>query len=150
MSLARVYLDSNVFIAAYETEGARSDHAWGILEAIEAGEIAGVTSELTLAEILIHPIEKQDHELVRAYQEIISSGEGFDVIAVNRSILVEAARLRSMWRTLRLPDAIHVASARAGGCKHIISDDRPLRHAPGLDVVQLGPQALGTIRSTPA
>ena len=37
----RVYLDSNVFIAAFEHAGARSDHAWWIFHAIEQGESEG-------------------------------------------------------------------------------------------------------------
>ena len=47
VSATRIYLDANVFIAAYESRGARSDHAWWILDAIEANEFLSVTSELT-------------------------------------------------------------------------------------------------------
>ena len=36
----RVYLDANVFVAAFEHMGAHSDHAWWIIHAIESGEIA--------------------------------------------------------------------------------------------------------------
>jgi len=143
-----IYLDANVFIAAYESQGARSDHAWWLLEAIEDGELSGVTSELTLAEILVRPIGEQDHDLVRHYQDVVSPAECLRVPAVTRQVLVEAATLRSIQRSLRLPDAIHVASARLTGCSHIVSDDRRLPFAPGLEIVQLGPHALNTIRRT--
>jgi predicted nucleic acid-binding protein len=144
----RIYLDSNVFIAAYEAQGAHSDHAWWLLEAIEDGELRGVTSEMTLAELLVRPMKEQDDDRIRDYQSIINPGDSLEVPTVSRQILFEAATLRSVRGSLRLPDAIHVASARLAGCSHIVSDDRRLPFAPGLELVQLGPHALSTIRST--
>lgn len=144
----RIYLDANVFIAAYESQGARSDHAWWLLEAIEDGQAFGVTSELTLAEVLVRPIQHEDHELARNYDEVIRSTEGFEVPTVTREVLREAASLRSLRQSLRLPDAIHVASARLTNCSHIVSDDRRLPFAPGVELVQLGPHSLSQIRTT--
>ena len=144
---SRIYLDANVFIAAYENVGARSDHAWWILTAIEDGEFLGITSELTLAEILVRPLEEQDQDLVRRYQDIISPGDGLEVSGVSRQVLIEAAMLRTIRRSLKLPDAIHVASARLTDCSHIVSDDRRLPSAPGIEVVRLGPHALDVIRA---
>ena len=112
MTPTRVYLDANVFIAAYESKGARSDHAWWLLDAIERGDLLGVTSEITLAEVLVRPFEEQDHDLIRSYQDVLSPANGMEVPNVSRQVLIEAAILRSMRRSLRLPDAIHVASAR--------------------------------------
>jgi hypothetical protein len=60
----RVYLDANVFVAAFEHVGARSDHAWWIMRAIERGEIAAGTSEITLAEVLVKPFEVGATDLV--------------------------------------------------------------------------------------
>lgn len=147
MSNARVYLDANVFIAAYETRGARSDHAWWILNAVEEGEFAAVTSELTLAEILVGPIQDGDDELARHYRSIIAPGGGLEVPAVDRKILIEAAFLRTLRRSIKLPDAIHVATARLSGCRYIVSDDRRLPFAPGVELVQLGPYAVDVMRA---
>ncbi len=146
MSDARIYLDANVFIAAYETRGARSDHAWWILQAIEDKEFQAFTSELTLAEVLVGPFQEGDDELAGHYREILLSDADFSVAAVERKVLIEAAMLRSMTRSLRLPDAIHVATARLCGCRFIVSDDRRLPIAPGVSVVQLGPHALEMMR----
>jgi predicted nucleic acid-binding protein len=143
----RIYLDTNVFIAAYETRGARSDHAWWILRAIEADEFAAVTSELTLAEILVGPIRDGDDELAGHYNDILAAGDGLEVAAVDRRVLVEAAMLRSMSRSLKLPDAIHVATGRLRDCRFIVSDDRRLPIAPGMSIVQLGPYALDVMRA---
>ncbi len=90
MSAPRIYLDTNVFIAAYENRHARSEHAWQILSAIDDGELVGVTSELTLAEFLVRPLQEQDYDRAKHYQEIIAPGAGFDVPTVDRAVLLEA------------------------------------------------------------
>lgn len=147
MTGTRIYLDANVFISAYETRGARSDHAWWLLEAVEAREFRAVTSELALAEVLVGPFQDGDDELAGHYRDIFTSEDDFAVLPVERNVLVEAAMLRGMTRSLKLPDAIHVATARLAGCEVIVSDDRRLPRAPGLTVVQLGPHALDIIRA---
>jgi predicted nucleic acid-binding protein len=146
MNGPRIYLDTNVFIAAYENKHARGAHAWRILAAIDDGEFVGVTSELTLAEFLVRPLEERDYDRAQHYQDIISPNAGLDVPTVNRAVLMEAAALRAVQKSLRLPDAIHVATARLSECSHIVSDDRRLPFAPGLGIVQLGPDALKAIR----
>lgn len=145
--IARIYLDTNVFIAAYENGHERGEHAWQILTAIDDGEFAGVTSELTLAEFLVGPLEEKDYGRAQHYQEIISPGVGFDVPAVDRAVLLEAAALRAVKKSLRLPDAIHLATARLSECSHIVSDDRRLPYAPGLAQVGLTGDALDVIRA---
>jgi len=147
MSERRIYLDTNVFIAAYENEHSPSDHAWRILTAIENGEFFGVTSELTLAELLVRPIEQSNYELAQQYQDVISPATGFDVPTIDREVLIEAATLRAVRKSLRLPDAVHVATARLYDCTHIISDDRRLPYAFGLEIVKLGAGALEAIRA---
>jgi predicted nucleic acid-binding protein len=144
----RIYLDANVFIYAYETRGARSDDAWRLLDAVENKELIAVTSELTLAEVLVGPIHDGDDALAGQYHEIFSSEDDFVVAAVERRVLIEAAVLRSLRRSLKLPDAIHVATARLHDCKFVVSDDRRLQAPPpGLSLVQLGPGSLDVIRN---
>lgn len=134
----RVYLDANVFIAAFEQPGARSEHAWWLLDAIEDGRVRGATSELTLSEILVRPIELGDAELVKAYEQMIAPGATFDVTQIGRDILIDAARLRAR-RRLRLPDAIHLACARALDCRFVVSNDVRLPAIDGLKTLPLSP-----------
>ena len=122
----RVYLDTNVFITAFEHTGAHSDHAWWILESIERQDILGATSELTLAEVLVNPLEAGAADLAAGYEKMIAPARSFEVSAVSRKILIGAASLRAGRKAIRLPDAIHVATAEALVCKFFISDDRRL------------------------
>lgn len=143
----KVYLDTNIFIAAYESSGARSDHAFWILSAIEQGEIHGVTSELTLAELIPGPAEDGDDELVEAYKQLLSDGPNMEVRPVTRDTLIESALLRIGRPGFKLPDAIHCATALRAACAAIITDDRRMPKNMGLRIVSFGPHALTDIRT---
>jgi predicted nucleic acid-binding protein len=141
----RVYLDANVFIAALENPGAHSDHAWWILEAIERNEIFGATSEITIAELLVKPIELGDLELAASYEKMIMSTDGFEVLPVHREILVEAAGIRARRSSIKLPDAIHVATARTLSCSFFLSGDRRLSLPEGIKPLTISPFTLDDI-----
>lgn len=88
--------------------------------------ISAFTSELTLAEALTKPLEAGRHDLVEIYEEMLTPSEWLSVWPVERRILIEAATLQAQLG-LRLPDAIHVATAVASGCSALLSNDRRLR-----------------------
>ena len=141
----RVYLDSNVFIAAMENPGAHSDHAWWIIDANDGGDIAAVTSEITLAEVLVKPIELGEVSIMAAYETMIASNGNFEVIPVRRDILVKAAQLRAKRRSIRLPDAIHIATALAAECSYLVSDDLRLHSIDGVKTLSVNPFTIDDI-----
>lgn len=142
----RVYLDTNVFLAAYESVGARSDHAFWILWAIERGEIQGVTSEITLAELLPGPVEEGNSALADAYKQILMDGRNMEVLPVTRETLIETAGLRAGRPGFKLPDAIHCATALRTACKAFITDDRRMPKNLGVRIVPFGPHVLDDVR----
>jgi predicted nucleic acid-binding protein len=146
----RIYLDANVFIAAFEHVGAHSDHAWWILHAIEQGEITGLTSEITLAEVLVKPVERGAADLASAYDKMIASGPNFEVLPVRRDILIRAAEIRGGRSSIRLPDAIHIATAVAMDCRVLVSDDRRMKLPEGMQLLGVNPFTLDDIFEGPA
>lgn len=122
----KVYLDTNVFIYAVEAVPEYSGAIDELFGLIEAGTVSAVTSELALAEVLSKPLEAGRQDVVDIYREMIAPSAWLSVWPVERAILIEAARLRAQL-TLRLPDAIHVATAVAAGCSALISNDHRLR-----------------------
>jgi predicted nucleic acid-binding protein len=144
-ALPRVYLDANVFITAFEQTGARSDHAWWILEAVEEGEIAGATSEISLAEVLVKPMERGATDLASAYDKMIATGPNFEVLPVRRDILTTAAGIRAGRPSVRLPDALHIASAMALGCTFFVTEDRRLRVPEGMKLLGVDPFTLDDV-----
>jgi predicted nucleic acid-binding protein len=127
----RVYFDANVFIYAVEQSPEHAAFLDELFTLLEAGEIVAVTSELTLAEVLAKPLEAQRPDLAQLYEAMIAPSDWLTVVPVERIVLVEAARLR-VPLGLKLPDAIHVASAVAARCDVLLSNDRRLRVPAGL------------------
>ena len=138
----KLYLDANVFITAYETTGARSDHAWWLLDSVENGDLRAVTSELTLAELLVRPLREGAADLADAYRSIIRAASSFELVAVSRDVLIAAAQLRADHRALKLPDAIHVATAVRQLCQAFVTDDRRMSLPSGMSLLELGPHTV--------
>ena len=124
-----VYLDTNIFI--YAVEGYQPEQAFigGLLAALEQGRFAAVTSELTLAELLVKPFEPGREDVVSIYSGLLQPSDHLAVMPVGRGILIEAARQRAALR-IRMPDAIHVASALAAHCDMFLTNDRRLKLPP--------------------
>ena len=138
----KVYIDTNVFIAAFETTVPHHDNAWSLFSAIEEGRLIGVTSELTLAELLVKPFEEGAVELAQSNPTMLTTSEGLMVCAIDKRLLVDAARLRSARLGLKLPDAVHVATAHRFGCSMIVSDDRGISSGAAISRIPLGPECL--------
>jgi predicted nucleic acid-binding protein len=122
----RVYLDTNIFIYAVEGYEPEAAFLQGLLAALEEGRFAAVTSELTLAEVLLKPFGLGREDAVATYTELLTPSERLIVPPVGRAILVEAARQRAALG-MPMPDAIHVATALAAGCELFLTNDRRLK-----------------------
>jgi predicted nucleic acid-binding protein len=132
MTESRIYLDANVFI--YAMEG--SDDIAGVLHKLfglfREKRGVGVTSELTLAEVLpkANPIQR------RNYLDLIVWSRIFDLRPVSRDVLIETADYRkSAGNTTKLPDAIHVVTAVRSECRTVISSDSRLKLPVGYAVL---------------
>ncbi|QYO75956.1 type II toxin-antitoxin system VapC family toxin [Devosia salina] len=129
MPFSRIYLDSNILIAAL---GGDTDPriAMPLLEMIGLvgveTEPPFVTSELTLAESLVHPIRNGDVRQEQGYENALTTSGWLSVIPVSRGILWAAASLRATYTRLKLPDAIHVATALGADCPHLLTADAGL------------------------
>jgi predicted nucleic acid-binding protein len=132
----KVYLDTNIFIYAVEAVVQYATAVNALFDLIEGGQIEAVTSELTLAEVLAKPFEAGRHDIAQVYETMLSPSSWLSVVPVERAILVEAARMQAVM-TLRLPDAIHVATALAAGCDSLLSNDQKMKVPSDLALVRL-------------
>lgn len=124
-----VYLDANILIES--VEGSHADFL-RLVRRLTAHGRRFVTSELTLAEVLTKPIADSASDLVAIYEDLLSPDGLVETLAVNREILRESARLRSVIGA-KLPDMIHLATARLSGCAFLISNDKRLRDTGPLE-----------------
>lgn len=90
-----VYLDTNIFVYACEGFPEYADTLRELFTAIDTGTVSAVTSELTLAEVLVKPFMDGNTQLQSLYRDSIRNSSLLSVCPVTRDILIEAARLRS-------------------------------------------------------
>jgi predicted nucleic acid-binding protein len=133
----RIYLDTNVWIYALEGYPAHAKILTRLLERIDQVDLLAVTSELALAEALVKPLAESKAPLQQLYEEALQSGDGLTVVPITREVLVTAARLRAQYPALKLPDAIHAATAQAFACSHFLTNDMRFGEVPNLIVVPL-------------
>jgi predicted nucleic acid-binding protein len=95
-----------------------------------------MTSQLSLAEVLVAPLRKGLPEIANTYRELLS-GRTLRVESISGAILERAAELRAQFTTLKLGDAIHAATALLHGCTSFITNDSRFEAVNGLPVVLL-------------
>lgn len=132
----RAYLDANIFIYAVEGAAPYAVVLEDYFIRVARGEQNAVTSELALAEVLVKPFVDRSRERQRAFEQALRTQGGLTVLAVTKVLLIQAARLRATTR-LKLPDAIHAATAREAACDVFLTNDGRIKHLPDLDVLQL-------------
>jgi predicted nucleic acid-binding protein len=132
----RIYLDTNIFIYALEGYPVFRAVLTTLFDALDRGELMAVTSELTLAEVLVKPLLDHHAERKAAYLQALQPSTSLQIISVSREVLIAAARLRAD-ANLKLPDAIHLATAQLTGCGEFLTNDAHFPTLPGLVIRQL-------------
>lgn len=118
----KLCIDSNVFISIRNQE---PDHSVceSILNAIELKQYEGLIPMIVMTEVLVGFY--QIGELIAMEQFIIRCKTSFDLIPLSLTIAKEAAEIRA-YHSIKLPDAIMIASAQLNQADYIISSDIPL------------------------
>jgi predicted nucleic acid-binding protein len=123
-----VYLDTNVFIAAFEADDAAAEKAAQLISMTRyLRRKSLVTSEMTLAELLVLPFRRGDVSLIASYSGLLSSDNTIDVRPADREIFIKSAGLRCNNPSLKLPDAVHLATAILAGCTHMLTADKGIK-----------------------
>lgn len=136
MTSDRVYIDTNVFIEAFEGRTRLSELLRSLLVA-EADRQPQrlVTSELTLAELLVKPLEMKRNDWVQTYDNWTFTNPYLEVVPIVRRVLRDAAELRARDKGLRLPDAIHLTTAIGTQCKYFLTKDRRIAGQFGVEIL---------------
>lgn len=138
---SRVYLDANVWIYALEQFPSYSQPLADLFTSVQTGSLVIVTSELSLSEILVRPIAVGDTDKQEIYTQSIVRTKNVVAAPVERSILIGAAKIRAETK-LKLPDAIHAATAIATSCTTFLTNDKQFRTVRSINTVLLAQAVL--------
>ena len=131
-----VALDTQIFIYLIEEEDRFLPIVKPLFEAIDRGQLVGVTSGLSLMEVLVVPYRSGNFALADRYESLLINSRGLRFIEVDRRLLKAAAQLRAAFK-LKPPDAIQVAAALVGDCKSFLTNDRRIPAVPSLRILQV-------------
>src|SRR5262245_23580942 len=145
-SVPVVYLDTMSFIFAIEGETSVAEPMKNLFEALRGHPGAGVTSELTLAEVLAGSEVPHSPPMKRAYLDLIVWSKFLDLVPISRDIPYASADLRFAHREahgkkLKLPDAIHLVTAIRSKCQYFASADKGIN--PPVNMKRVAPDASG-------
>lgn len=129
-------LDASLFIYLVEKHPVFHAKVAPIFAALDAGEVRGVTSTLTLLEVLVKPFESGATALIDTFRIAIMRSPHLQVVPVETPIAELAAMIRAE-RKYRTPDAIHLATAQHAGADAFVTNDARLASFAGVRVVGL-------------
>ncbi len=107
-----------------------------VFQRVESGEITGVTSVISLCEVLVHPIRNQNLSLKQSYRDIFQNSPNFFTQLINSTIAERAAELRAKYN-LRTPDALQIATALENPCNAFLCNDKNLKRVTELKILIL-------------
>lgn len=106
-------------------------------QAVHQGDFKVVTSTMTIAEVLVHPIRQNNATLADIYREILLNAEHVRTVPFTAEIAETTARLRAHYK-IRTPDAIQIATAIAMRADFFLTNDFELSVISDLTVLVLG------------
>jgi predicted nucleic acid-binding protein len=105
----------------------------GVVARVESGALFFVTSPITLAECLVHPLRRGDAALTTSFRLAVTAGINTRYVGVD-AVAEQAAELRARLN-LTLTDALQVACSLANGCDAFLTNDRMLARVSGLRAI---------------
>ena len=133
-------IDSDVLIRLMDGEGPRAEVAHAVASGIEDGRAVGILASIGVVEVLAGPASWGDDVLEGAREGLLGL-PGLRVLPLDTDTAVDAARLRA--GGIGLAEAIHLATARRAGAGCLLTDDRRMPSAAGVEVVLLSSITVG-------
>lgn len=118
-----VLLDTMVFSYQLADHPRYAPLAGAVLDAVETGQVAGLTTTLTLSEILTVPARAGDRQALYDYELYLTRFPNLEILPLDAALARETALVRGA-TGLRTPDAIQVAAARLAGAGALVTNDR--------------------------
>jgi predicted nucleic acid-binding protein len=129
-------LDTSAFIYWIQERPTYLDVIAPVFRAADGGDLAIVSSALTLLEVLVVPYRAGNLALADRYEALLTRSRGVRLIGIDTRQLRGAAQLRAL-HGIRAPDALQLVAALAARCPVFVTNDRRLPAIPGLRILQL-------------
>jgi predicted nucleic acid-binding protein len=130
----RIGLDTNVLIYYIEEHPVLMEKVELFINKIDDGKAIGITSYVTLLELLVKPIQEGRFDLVDQYRTILSGK--LEMVPLDEIVSIKAAELRAKYG-FRTPDAIQLASVISRKGDVFVTNDKGLKKITEIRVLVL-------------
>ncbi len=128
-----IALDSSIFIYHLEDHPRYAPLTEIIFDALEKGKNRGVTSYLTLMEIITKPKSEGLLQVARDYEYYLTTFPNLTFCEMGLDVARKASDLRATER-IKSPDAIQLATAILYGATAFLTNDRIFERIKEIDV----------------
>jgi len=138
-----LFLDTAPLIYFIEKNRRYHDIIKPVISQIDAFETEGLSSTITLLEVLVRPLRDGNKKLANKYKAILLSSNGLVTHEISHAISERAAILRAK-HGLKTPDAIQLATATHHKADYFLTNDSALKKVKGMRVLVLDDYLLAT------
>lgn len=132
----RIFLDTNAVIYFIESNPIYVAQLRPVFESVNRGLLSGLSSYITLLEVLVQPIRLGRSDLARQYKDTLAGSPNFTLFPVEESVAAKGAEIRAKYN-FRTPDAIQLATAELRGAECFITNDGALKKFKSVEVFVL-------------
>jgi predicted nucleic acid-binding protein len=108
-----------------------------LFDTIDSGASRGITSVLTLQEVLVKPLREGRQDIADQYRDVLTSSINITLANIDESICERAANLRAKYTWLRTPDALQIASAILHNAEVIVTNDDKWKRLTEIQIIVL-------------
>lgn len=127
-------IDTMVFIYHFEDNPVFTVFTRPLFQRLESGRATGVTSTLSLMEILTKPKREGRDEVVRDYKYALANFPNLKVRDMDWEVAERGAEIRAKYR-MRPPDAIQVGTSLVEGADALITNDVGLKEVEEIRII---------------
>ena len=136
VGVARLGIDTALIIYFIEAHPLYEAIVTPIFKLIADRRLTGITSTITLTEVLVQPFISANMRLQQEYRDILLYSPDFEVIPIDVNVAERTAELRARYG-LRTPDALQIAAALSSDCEAFVTNDSKLQRVTELRTLVL-------------
>lgn len=131
----RIFLDTAPIIYLVERKPVYCEKAAAFLSSHPDADY--LTSVISVTEYFPYPLRQENREeLIRAFDRFIEEA-AVEIIGIDRTIAMEAARIRAKYPFFKTMDSLQLAAALSCGCDLFLTNDKQLRQFDELPCLTL-------------
>lgn len=131
-----VGLDTAPFIYYIERRAKHHARVRPWFAALRAGDVRGVTSMVSLLELLVMPPRRGRLDLVGRYRRLLLRSRNLHTLPIDDALAQRAAELRAR-HNIRTPDALQLAAALQASASALLTNDAGLKRVNEIEVLVL-------------